>query len=209
MSTGRVRGVRPPTLDQVAQVAGVSRATVSRVINGAPTVDPKIRAVVEDAIAATGYVPNLAARTLVTRRFDSVALVISDSDADVSDADFLNCVFTDPYFGRVTAGAQEVLRRDGIHLVIIPADAAAQQQVVRYLRQGHVDGVLLISSRHTDPLPRQVSGLTIPLVLSARPAEPLPASYVDIEQRLGGELAARHLRARGCRRPATITGPLL
>ncbi|MDT4987067.1 MAG: hypothetical protein QOI74_1161, partial [Micromonosporaceae bacterium] len=77
MATGRLRGTRPPTLDAVAQVAGVSRATVSRVINGAPTVDSKIRATVEDAIAATGYVPNLAARTLVTRRTDSVALVIS------------------------------------------------------------------------------------------------------------------------------------
>ncbi|MDT4988914.1 MAG: hypothetical protein QOI74_3008, partial [Micromonosporaceae bacterium] len=208
MSRGRVRGARPPTLDEVAQVAGVSRATVSREINGAPTVDSKIRAIVEDAIAATGYVPNLAARTLVTRRTDSVALVISESDARTTDADFLNRVFTDPYFGRITAGAQEVLRRTGIHLVIIPADAAAQQQVVRYLRQGHVDGVLLISSHHTDPLPQQVSGLAIPLVISARPAQPIPASYVDIEQRLGATLAADHLYARGCRRLATIPGPL-
>jgi DNA-binding LacI/PurR family transcriptional regulator len=208
MATGRLRGARPPTLDEVAQVAGVSRATVSRVINGAPTVDSKIRATVEDAIAATGYVPNLAARTLVTRRTDSVALVISESDERTTDADFLNRVFTDPYFGRITAGAQEVLRRTGIHLVIIPADAAAQQQVVRYLRQGHVDGVLLISSHHTDPLPQQVSGLAIPVVISARPAQPIPASYVDIEQHLGGTLAAEHLYARGCRRLATITGPL-
>jgi DNA-binding LacI/PurR family transcriptional regulator len=208
MSTGAVRGGRPPTLEQVAQVAGVSRATVSRVINGAPTVDSKIRATVEDAIAATGYVPNLAARTLVTRRTDSVALVISESDVRTTDAAFLNRVFTDPYFGRITAGAQEVLRRSGINLVIIPADAAAQQQVVRYLRQGHVDGVLLVSSHHTDPLPQQVSGLAIPVVISARPAQPIPISYVDIEQRLGAELAAEHLYARGCRQLATITGPL-
>jgi DNA-binding LacI/PurR family transcriptional regulator len=178
------------------------------VINGAPTVDAKIRATVENAIAATGYVPNLAARTLVTRRTDSVALVISESDVRPTGAGFLNQVFTDPYFGRITAGAQEVLRRNGIHLVIIPADADAQQQVVRYLRQGHVDGVLLISSHHTDPLPRQLSGLGFPVVLSARPAQPIPASYVDIEQRLGAELAAEHLYGRGCRRPATITGPL-
>jgi DNA-binding LacI/PurR family transcriptional regulator len=208
MSAGRERGVRPPTLDQVAEFAGVSRATVSRVINGVPTVDSKIRATVEAAIAATGYVPNHAARTLVTRRTDSVALVISESDVRTTDADFLNRVFTDPYFGRITVGAQEVLRRNGIHLVIIPADTAAQQQVVRYLRQGHVDGVLLISSRHTDPLPRQVSDLAIPVVISARPVQPIPTSYVDIHQRVGGELAAEHLYARGCRRLATITGPL-
>jgi DNA-binding LacI/PurR family transcriptional regulator len=208
MSTGRVRGARPPTLDQVAQFAGVSRATVSRVINGVPTVDSKIRAIVEDAIAATGYVPNVAARTLVTRRTDSVALVISEADVRTTDADFLNRVFTDPYFGRITVGAQEVLRRSGIHLVIIPADTAAQQQVIRYLRQGHVDGVLLISSHHADPVPQQVSDLAIPAVISERPTQPIPISYVDIEQRVGAELAAAHLYARGCRRLATITGPL-
>jgi DNA-binding LacI/PurR family transcriptional regulator len=208
MSIRPVRGARPPTLDQVAELAGVSRATVSRVINGAPTVDAKIRATVESAIAATGYVPNLAARTLVTRRTDSVALVISASDVRTTDADFLNRVFTDPYFGRITAGAQEALRRNGIHLVIIPADAAAQQQVVRYLRQGHVDGVLLISSHHTDPLPELVSGLAIPVVISARPAQRIPTSFVDIEQGVGAQLAAEHLHARGCRRLATITGPL-
>ncbi|MDQ1646413.1 MAG: hypothetical protein QOJ50_2597 [Cryptosporangiaceae bacterium] len=208
MSTGWVRGSRPPTLDQVAELAGVSRATVSRVINGAPTVDSKIRATVENAIAEIGYVPNLAARSLVTRRTDSVALVISESDVRASGAGFLNQVFTDPYFGRITAGAQEVLRRNGIHLVIIPADAAAQQQVVGYLRQGHVDGVLLISSHHTDPLPQQVSGLAIPVVISARPAQRIPASYVDIDQGLGASLAAEHLYARGARRRATITGPL-
>jgi DNA-binding LacI/PurR family transcriptional regulator len=208
MSTRPLRGGRAPTLDQVAELAGVSRATVSRVINGAPTVDSKIRATVENAIAATGYVPNLAARTLVTRRTDSVALVISESDARTTAADFLNRVFTDPYFGRITAGAQEYLRRNGIHLVIIPADAAAQQQVVRYLRQGHVDGVLLITSHHTDPLPELVSGLPIPVVISARPARRIPTSFVEIEQGVGAQLAAEHLHARGCRRLATITGPL-
>ena len=69
---------RPPTLEEVAVVAGVSRATVSRVINAVPTVDPRIREVVQRAIVETGYVPNLAARSLVTRRTDSVALVISE-----------------------------------------------------------------------------------------------------------------------------------
>ena len=64
MSTRPARGGQNPTMDQVAEAAGVSRATVSRVINGAPSVDAKIREMVQRAIAATGYVPNLAARTL-------------------------------------------------------------------------------------------------------------------------------------------------
>jgi DNA-binding LacI/PurR family transcriptional regulator len=201
------RGGPNPTMDQVAEAAGVSRATVSRVINGAPSVDAKIREVVQRAIAATGYVPNVAARSLVTRRSNSVALVISEPDRPDNHS-FLNRIFTDPYFGRITAGATSALRPHDIHLVVIPTDSSDHHQVVRYLRQGHVDGVLLISSHERDTLPRQVVELGIPAVVSARPTTPIPVSFVDVDQRLGARLAAEHLLARGRRRLATISGPL-
>ncbi len=207
MSSRGGRGGQHPTMDQVAEAAGVSRATVSRVINGAPTVDAKIREMVQRAIAATGYVPNVAARSLVTRKSNSVALVISEPDRP-HDSSFLNRIFTDPYFGRITAGATGALRPHDIHLVIIPTDSADHHHVLRYLRQGHVDGVLLISSHEQDPLPRQVHDLGIPAVVSARPAVPLATSFVDVDQRLGARLAAEHLLARGCQRLATISGPL-
>ncbi|WP_232071979.1 LacI family DNA-binding transcriptional regulator [Phytohabitans flavus] len=197
-----------PTLEEVAVAAGVSRATVSRVINAVPTVDPRIRAAVERAIAEIGYVPNLAARSLVTRRTDSVALVISEPPGHVAyETPFLNRLFTDPYIGRVTAGAQEVLRPEGIHLVIIPADPPGHHLVLRYLRQGHVDGVLLISNHSADPLPRQLYDLNVPAVLSARPAQPVPHSYVDVDQQAGARMAAEHLLALGRRHLATICGP--
>ena len=207
MTSRPARGGQHPTMDQVAEAAGVSRATVSRVINGAPSVDAKIREMVQRAIADTGYVPNLAARTLVTRRTNSVALVISEPERP-NDTSFLNRVFTDPYFGRITAGATSALRPHDVHLVIIPTDSTDHHHVIRYLRQGHVDGVLLISSHEQDPLPRQVHELGIPAVVSARPAQPIAASFVDVDQRLGARLAADHLLARGCRRLATISGPL-
>jgi DNA-binding LacI/PurR family transcriptional regulator len=136
-----------------------------------------------------------------------VALVISEPVRPYS-ASFLNRVFTDPYFGRITAGATNALRPHDIHLVIIPTDSSDHHQVIRYLRQGHVDGVLLISSHEEDTLPRQVHELGIPAVVSARPASPIAASYVDVDQRLGARLAADHLLSRGCRRLATISGPL-
>jgi DNA-binding LacI/PurR family transcriptional regulator len=194
-------------MDQVAAAAGVSRATVSRVINNAASVAPGIRDAVQRAITQTGYVPNVAARSLVTRRSNSVALVISEPDRP-DDHSFLNRIFTDPYFGRVTAGATEALRPHDVHLVVVPTDAADHHQVVRYLRQGHVDGVLLISSSEHDPLPAQVHSLGIPAVLASRPSGPLPISYVDVDQRLGARIAASHLLARGCRSLATISGPL-
>lgn len=64
------------TLEEVARIAGVSRATVSRVVNGVASVDENIRQAVERAISATGYLPNLAARALVTHRSEAVALVV-------------------------------------------------------------------------------------------------------------------------------------
>ncbi|MFC7642086.1 LacI family DNA-binding transcriptional regulator [Streptosporangium lutulentum] len=69
------------TLEDVARVAGVSRATVSRVINGIRNVDPDIQEKVRQAIVTTGYAPNRAARSLVTRRTGSIALVVSGAAA--------------------------------------------------------------------------------------------------------------------------------
>ncbi|HEY0696379.1 MAG TPA: LacI family DNA-binding transcriptional regulator, partial [Micromonospora sp.] len=80
MTTQRTRSLGRPTLDAVAARAGVGRGTVSRVVNGSPQVSPKARAAVQAAIAELGYVPNRAARALVTRRTDSVALVVSESE---------------------------------------------------------------------------------------------------------------------------------
>ncbi|MFF2183656.1 LacI family DNA-binding transcriptional regulator [Streptomyces sp. NPDC058155] len=76
------RAVGAPTLEDVAKAAGVSRATVSRVINGVRNVDPQIQAAVRDAVAVTGYTPNRAARSLVTRKADSIALVVSGAGDD-------------------------------------------------------------------------------------------------------------------------------
>lgn len=74
---------RTPTLDQVARYASVSRATVSRVVNGSTSVDPALRKIVDEAVADLNYVPNLAARALMTRRTDTIALVAAEGDRRV------------------------------------------------------------------------------------------------------------------------------
>ncbi|WP_027344536.1 LacI family DNA-binding transcriptional regulator [Hamadaea tsunoensis] len=200
---------RPVTLEHVAQSIGVSRATVSRVVNNVSTVDPELRAVVEQAIAATGYVPNRAARSLVTRRTDSVALVISEPEHRTFDDPFFGRVFTDPFFGRIVSGAMSVLRERGIQLVLMLAEnEAARLNLEGYLRQSHVDGVLLISTHSDDPLPRWLTDMEIPTVLVGRPAAAIPISFVNVEQSEGARLAANHLIARGCQRVVTISGPL-
>ncbi|MEV0389269.1 LacI family DNA-binding transcriptional regulator [Nonomuraea sp. NPDC050643] len=199
----------PPTLEDVARAAGVSRATVSRVINGIRNVDPAIQEAVRRAIAETGYVPNQAARSLVTRRTGAVALVVSGAGGGPEEDPFPSRVFADPFFGRVAGGVVGFLRPLGIHPVLMFAETEeARRQVVTYLRQGNADGALLVSTHGADPLPRLLAEARLPAVLFARPAEPLPISYVDLAHRAGARLAADHLVARGCRRVATISGPL-
>lgn len=200
-----------PTLEDVAREAGVSRATVSRVVNGVRNVDPAIQEVVRRAIDRTGYAPNRAARSLVTRRAETVALVVSGAGetSDEAQAAFAARVFADPFFGRVVAGIVGHLRPRSVHPVLMFAESAeARQEVLTYLRQGRADGALVVSSHADDPLPALLAEARLPAVLFARPSRPVPLSYVDLAHRDGGRLAAEHLLARGRRRLATICGPL-
>ena len=190
----------PPTLEEVAALAGVSRATVSRVVNGSPKVSPVVRAQVERAVAKLGYVPNRAARSLVTRRADSVALVASEPHARF---------FSEPFFAGMVRGVSAALAETGVQLLLLIAQGLAdRQRLQRYVVGGHVDGVLLASLHGDDPLPGALERAGVPAVLVGRPAEPVPASYVDADNRGGAGKAVEHLVRRGRRRIATITGPL-
>ncbi|MDQ1540703.1 MAG: hypothetical protein QOH29_1429 [Actinomycetota bacterium] len=197
------------TLEHVAEVAGVSRATVSRVINNVRNVDPLIQRSVHAAIAETGYVPNQAARSLVTRRTGSVAFAVSEPGDRAFDEPFVGRVFTDPFFGRFVTGIMTVLRPRSVNLVLmLVEDDDERTQLMGFLRQGHVDGIILSSAYVEDPLPRLLTDLALPAVLARRPSEPIPISYVEVAQYAGAKLAADRLVARGCRHIATISGPL-
>ncbi|HEY1485294.1 MAG TPA: LacI family DNA-binding transcriptional regulator [Micromonosporaceae bacterium] len=198
---------RLPTLEVVAQVAGVSRATVSRVINGVRNVDPELVATVQRAVSETGYVPNRAARSLVTGRTYSVALVVSAVDSHFDDP-FPAHAFDDPFFGRIASGALHHLGELDMHMVLKYVNGdASRERLLTYLRQGDIDGVLLISMFATDPMPRLLIDAGAAAVLFARPATALPISYVDVHQKAGAALAADRLVARGCRSVVTISGP--
>ncbi len=200
---------RSPTLEDVALVAGVSRATVSRVINNTRNVDPELHDVVWRAVSETGYVPNRAARSLVTRRTGAIALVVSEAESRAADDPFMSRFFTDPFFGRVVSGVLRELAPRGVHLSLLLAGSAeSRTQLIGDLRQGQADGVVVISLHPDDTLPRQLADAGLPAVLCGRPATPVPISYVDVANHAGAALAADHLVARGCQRIATIYGPV-
>ena len=190
----------PPTLEQVAVLAGVSRATVSRVVNGSPRVSAEVRAQVERAVAKLGYVPNRAARSLVTRRADSIALVVSEPESRF---------FSEPFFAGMVRGVSAALAETDIQLVLLMAqDLPHRGRLERYVTGGHVDGVLLASLHGDDPLPRTLERAGVPAVMVGRPAGGSAVSYVDADNRGGARDAVAHLLQRGLRRIATIAGPL-
>lgn len=206
-----------PTLDDVARVAGVSRATASRVINGKRKVAPALQELVQSAVVETGYAPHRAARALVTRRTGNIALVISGTDPETDPATdpgsggsrYAGHVFDDPFFGRIVAGIVRALRPHDVHPVLMLAeDDVARAQVIAYVQQGNADGVLHVSTRADDPLPALLLEAGRPAVLFARPAVSLPISFVDLANREGGVLAADRFIATGRTTPAAISGPL-
>ncbi|MGI8336569.1 LacI family DNA-binding transcriptional regulator [Actinomadura scrupuli] len=192
---------RRPTLEAVAARAGVGRGTVSRVINGSPKVSMDTREAVLRAIEELGYVPNRAARTLVTRRTDTIALVMSASEERVWD---------EPYFAGITRGISRGLTDTGFQLLLAFAESRAEHdRLERYLSAQHVDGVLLTSLRGDDPLPHHLESQGVPTVLvgTAVGTDLSTLTCVDADNRGGARLAVTHLVERGRLRIATIAGP--
>jgi len=189
-----------PTLEQVAERAGVSRSTASRAINGGLRVSPEAQASVELAVADLGYTPNRAARSLVTRRTDSIALVVPEPDERV---------LSDPFFAGTLNGLSTSLADSDVQVVLVIARPGDSERTIRYLRNGHVDGAIVVSHHRNDDLDRALQVSQVPNVFVGRPlsANERGVQYVDTDNVEGGRLATQHLIDRGCRRIATIAGP--
>ncbi|MFI7596916.1 LacI family DNA-binding transcriptional regulator [Actinoplanes sp. NPDC049681] len=191
-----------PTLEAVARRAGVSRATVSRVVNGSTTVAVAIRDAVNQAVEELGYVPNQAARSLVTQRTESIALILPETASRVFSDDM--------FFPAIIRGVSMELEAADKQLVLMMAGStASHDRVERYAMAGHVDGVMFASMHGADPLPGALARLGIPVVCSGRPMTPaeFPVPYVDVDHIGGVAVAVRHLLGIGRRRIATIAGP--
>jgi DNA-binding LacI/PurR family transcriptional regulator len=187
-----------PTLEQVAARAGVGRGTASRVINGSPQVSERTREMVMKAVEELGYVPNQAARTLVTRRTDTVALVIAESEERI---------FGEPFFAGVVRGISAALNDASRQLVLSLVHTNDQaQRLGNYLTRQHVDGVLLLSLHDDEAFPFDLDARRLPVVLGGRSAH-WSGSFVDVDNLDGARQAVGHLVETGRRTIATISGP--
>ncbi|MCK8678043.1 MULTISPECIES: LacI family DNA-binding transcriptional regulator [Streptomyces] len=203
MSDPTAAGARP-TLEAVAAHAGVSRATVSRVVNGGAGVRQPLAEKVRRAVEELGYVPNHAARTLVTRRNGAVAVIIAEPEFRI---------FSDPFFEQQVRGISRELTAHDSQLVLLWVEGPGDyDRIARYLGGGHVDGALAFSVHNDDELPSIIRRTGVPAVFGGRPGWPGATAdqavpYVDCDNRGGGRLAVRHLLDLGRERIAHIAGP--
>jgi DNA-binding LacI/PurR family transcriptional regulator len=191
---------RRPTLDEVARLAGVSRAAASRAITGSGHTSRSTREAVERAVRELDYVPNPTARALATQVAGAVVLAISHHDPEL---------FADPFYAQIIVGVSSALERTDLMLMLALADSDhGRARLERILRSRRADGVMLMGLHGDDPLYRLADKLDLPVVYGGRPLNAEPAWYVDADNRGGARLAAEHLVTTGRRRIATLTGLL-
>ncbi len=190
-------------LEGIASKAGVSRSTVSRVVNQHPHVKAKTREHVLRIIEEEGYSPNLAARALVTQRTKTIGVVIPQT---------FSVIFHDPfYFPTLLSGVTRVTnQRDYAMLLWIEDEVNdAERFYERIIRHRLMDGLIIasISSRH--PFVKRLVEMPIPVVLVERPEKEFShLSYVTIDNVAASHVAVRHLVALGRTRIGHITGDL-
>ncbi|MEI8231517.1 MAG: LacI family DNA-binding transcriptional regulator [Actinomycetes bacterium] len=187
-----------PTYAVIAKTAGVSEATVSRVLNGDESVHPDRAQRVRDAVEEIGYKKNRVASALASGRTGLIAVVIDD---DLS-------VFSDPFWGTVTSGVSRVLQENGLHTVLMVAPVGAQDGgVAHYLKSGEVDGAIFFVL-HSDTLVNYLKKQGLPLVITGTPHSNADIPFVDTDNFGGAYTATRHLMTQGCKKVAIITGDI-
>ena len=200
----RERGPAPrrrPTIEDVARLAGVSRGTVSRVINGGRNVRPAVLSTVNSAIEALGYSANQAARNLARGRTGSIAFVISEREERL---------FEDPNFGMFVRVFSRRLRENGRHLLVTTAQDEEEEDFLGdYLTLGHVDGALLALTHEKESLLGQLLSNRLPLVVLGKPLGFENAfSWVAIDDETAAFTVVSYLAGKVGGAIGTVTGPL-
>lgn len=191
-------------LEDIAEKAGVSRSTVSRVINNDPNVSEKTRSRVWAIINREGYIPNPMARAMVTRRTNVIGIVVPQS---------INVFFgNNSYYPQLLQGMSEMIAaRDNAMLLMLQNDSETREQFAhRITRNRLVDGMILCSIQLDDPIVNQVLEMGHVIVSVERPADSVKdhISYVSIDNLSASKRMVQHLIEGGYRRIGHVTGHL-
>jgi LacI family transcriptional regulator len=181
------------TLQQVAELAGVSPSTVSRILNGTAVVSEDKQKAVSDAIAALGFVPNPVARGLAGGRTFSVGVVTQALDS--------------PFYGGALRGIEDTLQPAGYMPLFASGhwDAMAEKQCMDVLRSRRVDGLIVLTGCMSDSV-LQAAGRELPTVITGRPLSSPGLFALHFDDEGGARMATEHLLGLGHRRIAMIGG---
>jgi LacI family transcriptional regulator len=188
-------------LEEVARLAGVSRSTVSRVLNEDRRVSPAVRTRVQAIVAEHDYHPHAAARSLASRRMRVLGLLVSKAVVSI---------FTDPFYPLLIQGTAEACNAADHTLTMLmdtSVDGTAVAQLYRRVIRGrHVDGLILACQTVDDPIVARLKKDRFPFVLVGRHPG-AEVSFIDIDSRGAAREAVTHLLAHGHRRIAAVCGP--
>lgn len=180
------------TSRDVAREAGVSQATVSRVMTPGAKVSDATRERVLDAMDRVGYVPNLAAQTMKTGRTGTIGVVVAD--------------LTNPFYPQVLDALSAAFDENGYRLTVWVADTAKNDAALHAIRQGSVDGVVFTTATEESAELRGALERQSPLVLVNRTLPDVECDQVGSDNQQGGALVAEHFLANGRTSLAFIGG---
>jgi LacI family transcriptional regulator len=186
-------------LEQIGRRAGVSRSTVSRVINGAENVSDDARERVLAVIAETGYRPHAAARSLASSRTGLIGLIVPSAVSEL---------FDDPYFGRLIMGIARGANAADVTMVLLVSEPEDEGSSIipRVVNPGLVDGVIVTATRMNEPLLDHLIDADMPFISVGRP-DVDEITSIDADNFGGARAAAEHLVALGRHRLALIAAP--
>jgi len=187
----------PLTLEDIARLSGVSRSTVSRVINYDVNVKEETRQKVLEIIRDINFQPNLAARGLATGRTNVIGVVIPTKVA---------VIFTDPYFPLLLQGVSSACNNHTYSVMLWLAEPEYERRMIsRILHNGLVDGAVVSSALINDPIVNSLFESKMPFILIGRhPSKDV--NFLDVDNLQAGRKATLHLLRLGYKRVATITG---
>ena len=180
---------RPKIVD-VARLAGVSTATVSRVLSNPQIVNAETRRLVEEAIRQTGYRLNHAARNLRHRRTGGVVALVPN--------------LSNSFFSQILAGMAAVLAPAGYNLLVADTRAEGGASILRYAEPSRADGLIVLDGS----LPAEGLARRVPVVLACEWIPGFAAPRVKIDNRQAAQMAVEHLIALGHRQIAHVAGPV-